>query len=275
MFNLLFFPMSTSWIQSRLLRLRHFVPHSVKRWFKDTLSIYDLEWILRNAKQNGFSPTTVIDVGAFKGEWTRQILRLFPDVQVLMVEPQRELAPRLEQMARSSNRVTFQQALLSSSSNPVHFQVRGSVSSIIGQTVTTEAEANGNHGAPSEDDTPQNTNIVEIHPQRLDELVEETPFSAPDFLKLDVQGHELKVLRGASTLLSEHPPDLILLEVALIDCAGGAPLLADVVHFMDERGYRSYDVCTFYRRPLDDALWQMDVLFAHVESPLLESSSYR
>ena len=34
-------------------------------------------------------------------------------------------------------------------------------------------------------------------------------FGAPDVIKIDVEGHELKVLRGATRLLVEHDPIIL------------------------------------------------------------------
>ena len=41
---------------------------------------------LQNLKSNGFSPRTVIDVGAWIGDWTEHVHPIFPDAQFLMVE---------------------------------------------------------------------------------------------------------------------------------------------------------------------------------------------
>ena len=64
------------------------------------------------------------------------------------------------------------------------------------------------------------------------------------------------------------------MEVSLLRVNEGAPLLADVLQFMGERGFRAYDICSFIRRPLDNALWQSDFIFVRETSPLLASQSF-
>jgi hypothetical protein len=101
----------------------------------------------------------------------------------------------------------------------------------------------------------------------LDAVVRATPFERADFLKLDVQGYELEVLKGAEQVLSSV--EAVMMEVNLIAVYEGAPLADEAVAFMAARGFRVYDVCTFFRRPYDYALWQIDMVFVRATSPLM------
>lgn len=65
-----------------------------------------------------------------------------------------------------------------------------------------------------------------------------------------------------------------MMEVNLIAVYEGAPLVDETVAYMAARGFRVYDVCTFFRRPLDNALWQMDMVFVRATSPLMASTRW-
>jgi hypothetical protein len=101
----------------------------------------------------------------------------------------------------------------------------------------------------------------------LDAVTRGTPFERADFLKLDVQGYELEVLKGAGQVLTSV--EAVMMEVNLIAVYEGAPLADEAVAFMAARGFRVYDVCTFFRRPYDYALWQIDMVFVRATSPLM------
>jgi hypothetical protein len=58
----------------------------------------------------------------------------------------------------------------------------------------------------------------------------------------------------------------VLAEVNLIDIHIGAPMLDEVVDFMRDNGFVAYDICGLARRPLDQALWQADIIFVPRES---------
>jgi hypothetical protein len=97
-----------------------------------------------------------------------------------------------------------------------------------------------------------------ISSETIDAILSRRGLPFPDFIKLDVQGYELEVLRGAAASLANA--EFCLLEVSLMNLCN-EPLLTEVIAFMDERGFQAYDICQFMRRPYDLALYQIDMLF--------------
>ena len=79
-----------------------------------------------------------------------------------------------------------------------------------------------------------------ITTRSLDALIESKQFPFPDFLKLDVQGHEMEVLKGAAKSLANST--VCLLEITLLNIGEETPLLSEMVTFMDERGFQAYDI---------------------------------
>src|SRR2546422_465251 len=92
------------------------------------------------------------------------------------------------------------------------------------------------------------------------------------FLKLDVQGYELEVLRGAERTLTAT--DVVLMEVSLLQYNAGAPLFAEVTAFMKAIGFVVYDICGQLRRAADEALFQADLLFVREDSTLRASKQF-
>jgi hypothetical protein len=115
-----------------------------------------------------------------------------------------------------------------------------------------------------EEHIPQTAPIRAFPMQTIDEVVSSKTAAVPDFLKLDVQGYELEVLKGAQDTLPRV--SAVLAEVNLIDIHKGAPLLDELVLFMRDMGFVTYDICGLARRPLDSALWQADFIFVPLNS---------
>ena len=100
----------------------------------------------------------------------------------------------------------------------------------------------------------------------LDEVIADVALEGPTLLKVDVQGYELEVLRGGSQTLDRS--EVVLLEVSLLEYNQGAPLMPEVIAFMDAAGFVPYDVCGQLRRDTDAALFQIDIIFVRPDSPL-------
>jgi FkbM family methyltransferase len=73
-----------------------------------------------------------------------------------------------------------------------------------GQLVTA-----GTHGMEWDPDLP--TALIRAVPAHtVDHMIEEKGIEAPDFMKIDTEGHELKILFGARQTLAIHRPDLLI-----------------------------------------------------------------
>jgi FkbM family methyltransferase len=190
----------------------------------------------------GFDPNFCIDVGAYHGEWTKIFKSVFPRAQVLMVEAQESKRPILDQVAtRFDGEVTTKIALLGPrDGEPVVFSEMETGSSVFAEQ------------------SPYERKTVNKTTQALDTLLSEGAHPRADFLKLDVQGYELEVLKGASRVLGEV--EALLLETSLVPINAGCPLFAEVVAFVAGAGFRLFDFCSQVRRA-DGVLWQTDLLF--------------
>ena len=112
------------------------------------------------------------------------------------------------------------------------------------------------------------TRDVKTKLRTLDSILAADSLPGPDLIKLDVQGYELEVLKGAASALSAAKA--VLMEVTVIELYQNNPVLSEVTAFMAERGFRTYDICSLLRRPLDKALCQVDIIFVKEDSELLE-----
>lgn len=229
--------------------IKKLLPFKYKRAVKEKLGVPSLHWSLENLSKKNFNPVSVLDIGAYEGYWTLDLLEAFPSAQVLMVEAQSNKTAFLEKVKNENPGVQYSISLLSSVDGEEKYFCENETASHV-----TEVP---------EKDFP----CYVIQTCSLDSLLQEMEFPLPDLLKLDVQGHELEVLKGASAAL-EHA-EICLLEITLIDIGDGCPLLLEMLNFMDGKGFQAYDISQFIRRPYDKALYQVDMFFVKKNSPLI------
>ena len=229
--------------------IKKILPFKYKRSVKEKLGVPSLHWSLENLKRKNFYPASVLDIGAYEGFWTLDFLEVFPKAKVLMVEAQANKKTFLEAIKQKNKNVDYAVTLLSSSD---------------GETKLFSQNETASHVVSSEVPGEQ---YEQIKTQTLDVLLEKMNFPFPEFLKLDVQGHEMEVLKGAEKSLAHAT--ICLLEISLLNLGDDGPLLAEMVTFMDEKGYQAYDISQFIRRPFDKALYQVDMFFIKKGSLLI------
>lgn len=229
-------------------------PFKFKRKIKEHLGVPSLHWSLQNLKKKNFNPAVILDVGAYQGLWTLDILEVFPSAKVLLIEAQHNKAPYLEAIKQKYPNVNYAIELLSSTD---------------GADILFEENETASHV------------VVQQYPgmvyqkkkaRSLDALLQHLNFPLPDFLKLDVQGHEMDVLIGAEQTLSHAT--VVLLEVSFLNIGDDTPLLGDMLVFMDKHNFQAYDITQLMRRPFDKALYQADVFFVKKDSRLVADKKW-
>jgi FkbM family methyltransferase len=238
--------------------LRRILPVAIKRQIRPLAALLrprepipSVVATLGYLKQWGFNPETIVDVGAYHGEWTKMVKGVFPSAKVLMVEAQETKTDILNAVcAHYGATVTFELALLGSlDGKAVEFVEMETGSSVL------------------EEQSPYPRVKVVKRTTTLDTLIRRScKWDKIDLLKIDVQGYELQVLFGAMTILENC--DFVLLEASLIPINRGCPLIADVTAFMQKNGFRIFDFCSQSRRK-DGALWQTDLMFISERSAFL------
>lgn len=211
-----------------------------------------MELGLRYLKDRGFNPKTIIDCGAFVGDWTKMVKKIFPDARVLMIEPQKNKKEILTKVQNEFHgAVEYINCLLGpENKDDVAFFEMESGSSVLEEMT----------GHPRQ--------TVQLPMKTLDSILHKKNATDGIFLKLDVQGFEIEVLKGANAIIQKT--DLVLMETSLLQCNKSAPLFNEVIQFMKEQGFVAYDFANL-QRWRDNILLQVDIFFVKKDSTFRES----
>lgn len=244
--------------QSALQFLRKRIPRRVKGWLYK-LSIAEnqegsIYFHVNKLRILGYTPDLVVDLGAFRGEWTTHVLPIFPKAKFIMVEPQDDKESLLTEIVQQHANVSYRKTLVGKAPQErVEFYEMESGSSIY------------------EERTEHPRVLKSYSMTTLDSLLAGNETDREIFLKMDVQGAELDVLEGASETLKRC--SFLLLEASVLNYNHGAPLLAEIVRYLDVRDFVLFDVCDL-RRKQDGVLIQVDLIFSKKDSEIRKQVDY-
>ena len=170
---------------------------------------------------------------------------MFPDTRYLLIEPLEEYRPLLEQVKQSLPSVEFTIAAASALEGDLAINVHPD---LVGSSLYREIETG----------TGVNGVTRTVRALTVDRLVREAGADGPYLLKVDVQGAELDVLKGAERTFDA---EVVVLEVSFFKFFEDEPEYVDILAYMKAKGFVPYDIVGRQYRPLDRALSQADIAF--------------
>jgi FkbM family methyltransferase len=176
-------------------------------------------------KNAGFEPRVFFEIGSSNSSWSYHMAEIFPGARFHLFEPLLD--------HKAYYREITEGVLQAHPDFRIH---KVAVGDIDGTTkMGVDASGVGASTLVTEKDETF-TEIIEVPIRRLDTIVFEQNLPRPEVLKIDVQGGELGVLIGASSLLDTV--QVIQAEVWLMRRYGNqTPLLHEITEYLSGKGF--------------------------------------
>jgi FkbM family methyltransferase len=174
-----------------------------------------------------FGIKTIIDIGANEGQFIDKISKILPDVNIYSFEPLKDSFIKLEKKISGKENITaFNFALGDEEKENIINRNEYSPSSSLLELTDLHKNA-----------FPVTKKVKEeiIYIKVLDKIVKELELKKKVFLKIDVQGYELNVLRGAENTIKDV--DIILIETSFYELYKDQPLFGDIYNFLSNKGF--------------------------------------
>jgi FkbM family methyltransferase len=171
---------------------------------------------------------TFVDVGAHIGYYSLKAARVVgPKGHVIAVEPNPDTVRQLRDNIQASGANVIAVQPVACSDSEAELDLFAAPRANTGQTSLSRANAQQS-GALS--------TVYHVRARPLDAIIQETGVSRVDAMKIDVEGAELLVLKGAKQTLARYGPILIV-EVMDMQLQSMGASAAELVEFLRSQGY--------------------------------------
>jgi len=200
-------------------------------------------------KRLGYQPDTIIDIGAHHGDWTVSMNNIYPDIHYYLFEgiDYAEL-----NRFRGNDKIHVFNVLLNDKIDVVDwYQMKNT-----GDSIFREKSIHFQNCEPIRRET------VDLDSHIVDNNILQDAQNI--LIKIDCQGAEIPILRGASSILDKT--DFIILEIPLFgQYNDGVPTFLEHITFMDSIGFVAFDLIDNHY--INDFNMQVDVIFINKHHP--------
>lgn len=171
---------------------------------------------------SGVPIRVVLDVGSNVGAVAKEYLRLFPEARVHCFEPVPATFAQLRASLGGSSRATLHQQAVGTAVGTTKMFIGGN-------SLTNSLVKSDNH-----------SNEIEVPVTTVDAFCSQHGIRVVDLLKVDAEGFDMEVLKGAIGLLSSGRVNFILIEVTPNRSVQQHVWLGDVQSFLEPLGFQLY-----------------------------------
>ena len=171
--------------------------------------------------------STVIDIGANRGQFALAARKCAPKARIVSFEPLNAAAATFRDVFRQDTGTVLHQAAIGpqEGNTTLHVSAADDSSSLLRISSMQEHQFPGTQEIRTE--------IIKVG--RLSDYVKPEQVLPPAMLKLDVQGYELEALRGCEDLLGRF--SYVYVECSFVELYIGQALVDEIIAWLRDRGW--------------------------------------
>ena len=197
-----------------------------------------------------FTNPTIFDIGANIGDWSSAILEVSPEAEITIFEPNPNLYINLTERFKLNSNVGLEKLALNHQEDVISFYLNDSL------------DAHGNNSIYNHYYLEPSSQKVEVKCVSLDRYCEDNNIANINFIKADIEGAEINLLRGASRMLQQKKIDFLQIEYNQTWIQANGSLL-EVFEICKLNNYSLYRIAprglikiSFYTYTLEDFVFQ-------------------
>jgi FkbM family methyltransferase len=217
----------------------------------------EMDRALQHLVEKQFMPKVILDIGAAKGCWSLRAGTLFREAEFFMIDPLIESEESLRSMCKADPRYKY---ILIAVGDEAGHQRMNITPDCDGSTLLdyySRAQSSRQRLVPV---------------ATVDQLLSEGRIKPPDLVKIDVQGYEIRVLQGGLKLFDTA--EVFIIETNLFKFMPECPRAHEIIPAMSQKDFFLFDLAGSLRRPFENDLAQLDMVFVSAKSPMVSSNRW-
>jgi FkbM family methyltransferase len=244
-------------------KLRKFANAVIGRSFYSGLD-FESTGEINLLKAVGHYVRTFMDIGANVGDWTGHLLKYAgSDAEGFLYEPSRSAMVKLNNRFGKNSRITL---------------IRAAIGDRCGRTVFYE-EPDARHSASIFKEVTKKSSKIEVPLTTLENEFDKHKISTLDMVKIDAEGYDGLILKGAENLISEHRIGIIQFEYN-ISWIHARFTLAEAMNLLESHGYAVYllkqdRACVYDYKKYNEFFYYSIFIAVNPEKPEIPQSIIR
>ena len=205
-------------------------------------------------RYKNFSPRTIIDCGAYNGEWSKVAHNVFPNASMFMIE------------ANASKRNTLEKTNI-----PFQIGLLGDMNNVYTNYYMTHDEddrGNSVYRERTKTFLDDNCSVTRLPMITLDKIVSDNNLKNVDLINFDLNGSEVDTIKGGEKIMKHVK--YITISTQILEYNINAPKITDIILQLDKLGFKLYDIININYLNDRQKLKELELIFEK-EQDILDS----